>query len=270
MYDLNLRLQRIDDKMDSLAPASDPATSSVDIDLSNEREVTKQCLKICEDAILYLESLAHRDSALLQEVPPAESTNAFQKRFEAQLLTRKTFDDNQASLVKIVTRLRERLGSVILDGDSNERLQLQKDIQISKQCLEVCQLASSEVTNQKIHIIGDVLAEGDSDHMVVTTLADMFSVGKTISKGRSAVLVGSMSDEALVQLSHDRYNSRFGTAAPNGHHAEDMAASKPEAPNVDPSSLPQRNKNRQTPPQQRIPPSSNETRKRVGDSEDMA
>lgn len=51
--------------------------------------------------------------------------------------------------------------------------------------------------------------------MIVTTLADMFEVGRTISTNRSAMLVGSMSDEALMRLSHDRYNSRFGTADVN-------------------------------------------------------
>lgn len=253
-YNLSLRLQRIDDKIESWSAASRPDKLNMDIDLDNERQVTEQCLQICQDARLYLESLATRGSTLLQDADPGLVAN-LQEKFEAQLLTRQALDDNQASLVKIITRLRERLESVVLAGDSSERFRLEEDIQTSKQCLEVCKLASSEVTNQKIHIVGEVVADGDSDQVVVTTLADMFNVGKAISKNRSALLVGSMSDETLVQLSHDRYNSRFGTANADDHVAQRQTS----VPNVE---LPSLQKDKQ-PRRQRTPPSSNETRKRV-------
>jgi hypothetical protein len=267
IYNLNLRLQCIDDKMETLAPASGPGTANMDIDLNNERQVTEQCLQICQDAKFYLESLARRDSTLLQEASPGNSANALQENFEAQLLTRQALNDNQASLLKIITRLRERLESVVLDGDSSERVRLQEDIQTSRQCLEVCKLASSEVTNQKIHIIREVVADGESDNMVVTTLADLFNVGKAISKDKSAMLVGSMSDEALIQLSHDRYNSHFRTAKTENHVTQGRTAvSNFEASNLSSSSSHQRDKNRQ-PPHQINPPSSNETRKRGGDTE---
>lgn len=67
--------------------------------------------------------------------------------------------NNQASFVDIITQLRQRLESVVTNGDSTERLRLEQDLQASKTCLEVCKLASSEVTNQKIHIIGEVVAD---------------------------------------------------------------------------------------------------------------
>ena len=266
IYNLNLRLQRIDDKMEGMSEIG-PRTSDIDIDLSNERQVTNQCLKICQDAQFYLESLTRRGSTLLEETTTEISTNAVQQQFEAQLLTRQALSDNQASLVKIITRLQERLESVILGGDSSERVRLQEDIQTSRQCLEVCELASSEVTNQKIHIIGEVVADGESDNIVVTTLAEMFNVGKATSKNKSALLVGSMSDEALIQLSHDRYNSRFGAVNTDSHVTQGRTAvSNSEASNIGSSSIHQRDNIRQ-PPKQRNPPSSNETRKRGADKE---
>ena len=130
-YNLCLQLQHIDDKMESTVPASGSSTSNMDIDLSNERQVTNKCLNICQNALFYLESLAKRDSILLQETSPGNSANALQDKFEAQLLTRQALNDNQASLVRIITRLQERLNSVILDGDSSERVLLQGDIQSS-------------------------------------------------------------------------------------------------------------------------------------------
>ena len=263
--DLQLRLQRIDDKLHNLTSANDPAQSCNGIDLNDEREVTEQCLRICQDAQSYFESLAHRDAPLLQGASQGNSTKCLQDKFEAQLLTRQALDDNQASFVKIITRLRERLESVVVDGDPAERSRLQEDIQASKQCLEVCKLASSEVNNQKIHIIGEVVADGESDHVVVTTLADMFNVGKTMSKNKSALLVGSMSDDALIKLSHDRYNSRFGTANFNDqvttNTTGDMDLEMPKTNSSPPASAPSRTKNPQS-MNENAPASSNETRKR--------
>jgi hypothetical protein len=62
--------------------------------------------------------------------------------------------------------------------DESEMLRLQEEINIQKQCLEVCKQASAQVSSQKIHIIGEVIADDDCDQVVVTTLADLFSVGK--------------------------------------------------------------------------------------------
>jgi hypothetical protein len=76
---------------------------------------------------------------------------------------------------------------------------------------------SSEVTNQKIHIIREVVADRESDNMVVTTLVDMFNVRKAISKDKLVILVGSMSNEVLIQLSCDRYNSHFWTIKTENH-----------------------------------------------------
>lgn len=264
-YNLNLRLQRIDDKMESLVTASGPSPSDIDLDLNNERQVTEQCLQICQDAKSYLETLASRDSSLLEEASPGNSSNTLQGIFEAQLLTRQALNENQASLVKIITRLRGRLESVILDSDSRERVLLQEDIQTSRQCLDVCKLASSEVTSQKIHIVGEVVADGESDTMVVTSLAELFNIGKAIATDRSAILVGSMSDEALIQLSHDRYNSRFGTVNTDGEVAQGRTAASNSEVNVSQSSV--RQKKSQQPPYQRNPPAPNETRKRGPDTE---
>ncbi|KAI6609611.1 hypothetical protein MCOR14_012027, partial [Pyricularia oryzae] len=59
-----------------------------------------------------------------------------------------------------------------------QRLRVQEDIHASKQCLEICKQASKQVSRQKIHIVGEVVADDDTDQVVVTTLADLFDVGK--------------------------------------------------------------------------------------------
>jgi hypothetical protein len=212
-YDLDIHLRRIDEKLARLTTQDDNA-SEVSINLEDEREVTKQCLRICQDAKSFIETLTQRESAVLQEAPRNITPDDVQDRFEAQLLTRQALDENRAGFTGIISRLQERLDSLVTNRDQNdkERLALQEDIQISKQCLEVCNMAS-EVSRRKVYRIGEVVADGDSDQVVVTTLADLFDIKKALSKGNSAQLVGSMTEEALRNLTDKRYSSRFAAVA---------------------------------------------------------
>jgi hypothetical protein len=134
-------------------------------------------------------------------------------QFEAQLWTQKTLNENRDNLLETVGRLRERLGSMKSSDDPNsgiETVRLQEEINFSKQCLEVCRQASTQVSSQKIHIIGEVVAQEDCDQVVVTALADLFHIGKVTATSRSAQLVGSMPPDVLRDISKDRYGSRFG------------------------------------------------------------
>ena len=50
---------------------------------------------------------------------------------------------------------------------------------------------ASELTSQKIYRVGEATAEGDSDQVVVNTLADLFDVKKASSKDHSAQLINT-------------------------------------------------------------------------------
>ncbi|EXJ76645.1 uncharacterized protein A1O5_01153 [Cladophialophora psammophila CBS 110553] len=268
-YNLELHLRRIDEKMTRLN-IENTSTSGVSIDLEDEREVTKQCLRICEDARSYIESLSDRESSLLPEMPP----NAVEENsFEAQVRTRQALDDNRDSFAETITYLRKRLDLLIRDGDDsekdNERSQLQADINISKQCLDVCKMAS-EVSRQKVYRIGEVIAKGNSDQVVVTTLADLFDIRKALSKDSSAQLVGSMAEENLRILTEKRYSSRFGTLAGYSNPAEAGTTSSPAAFEAQKSKYafaPQTGNQEQTPGlrARQDRPSPNEMRKRPTD-----
>ncbi|KAH8689924.1 hypothetical protein BGW36DRAFT_307388 [Talaromyces proteolyticus] len=210
-YNLEINLQRIDEKLARLV-IDKTSTSEIKVDLTDERAVTQQCIRICEDAKTYIESLTHKQSSLFQEAPKSSTGDDPQNRFEAQIITHQALNGNREGFVEVIERLRKRLETLILNGDNrdeDERLRLQEDINISKQCLEVCKVAT-EMSNQKIYRIGEVIADGDSDQVVVTTLADLFDIKKALSKGNSAQLVGSMAEESLQLLTEKRYASRFG------------------------------------------------------------
>ena len=267
VYNLEVHLQRIDEKMARFTLDSSN-TSCITIDLKDEKEVTKQCLRICEDARSYIESLIHQESSLLQEAPQNAAEDVFQKSFEAQLLTRQALAKNQESFADITGHLRKRLESLVLNRDprdDNERSRLQDDINISKQCLEICKVASN-ASCQKIYRIGEVIADGDSDQVVVTTLADLFDIKKAISRDSSAQLVGSMTEDALGHLVEKRYSSRFGTLARDFDPAEAGSTSSPSVFETQKSSesFPaQTGQHSPGPKSKHNRPSSNEMRKRV-------
>lgn len=213
-YNLNLHLQRIDEKLALIARESTTALDT-SIDLKDERMVTTQCLRICKDASSYLESLTDREPSLRQP-PVPDPTSDTQNQFEAQLLTRKILDDHRDKFSEIIGRMRERLDTLPSEGTSRsdqQRLLLQEDIDVTRQSLEVCKRASNEVSQRKVYKVGEAIADEDSDQVLVTTLADLFDVKKASSTGRSAQFLGLVTDETLQRMSEDRYGSRFGTMA---------------------------------------------------------
>ncbi|CAG8022163.1 unnamed protein product [Penicillium salamii] len=215
VYNLEVYLQRIDGKMGHLTMDNTSASGS-SVDLKDEREVTQQCIRICEDAKSYIASLSNRESSLLQEGPDSDAKVDGQGCSEAQLLTRQALDENRDNFEVIIGKLRDRLESLLLRNDPNdetERSRLLGDINASRQCLEICKMAD-EVSSRKIYRIGEVIADGDSDQVVVTTLADLFDIKKALSKDNSAQLVGSMTEDALRHLTEKRYSSRFGAFNP--------------------------------------------------------
>ncbi|KIL83752.1 hypothetical protein FAVG1_13028 [Fusarium avenaceum] len=219
VYTLNMNLQRLDDKMELLIQESNSTRASdTSIDLKDERVVTEQCIRICQDASSYIESLAEREESLKDQLPSASVTDS-QAPFEAQLLIRRTLNESRDNLAQTIGRLQERLESMATSGTPKSDLgyqQLEEDLKTSKQCLELCKNASEQVANQKVYTVGEMVADGDSDQVVITTLADLFDVRKASSTNRSAQWIGSLTDETARQVSKDRYSSRFGAVTTTG------------------------------------------------------
>jgi len=221
-----MQLHRIQERLDAVEPVSDVADQHVAVDLNDEKAVTEQCLQICKDARAVLQRFQQQQPALQQTrasgaagqttASTSSSSSATQPdlkdQFQAQILTRNALAEGQARLGETLNRLQEHLVGFLASNNVDreaERARLQEDLDMSKQCLQVCSLAST-ISNQKIHIIGEVLADDDCDQVVVTTLADLFDVKKVRAKNNSAQLVGSMDNASLQKLSEDRYKSRFG------------------------------------------------------------
>jgi hypothetical protein len=268
-YNLEMRLQRIDEQMARFTTGT-ARSSDISIDLEDERAVTQKCLRICEDAKAFIESLTNQESSLLQEAPKNAAGELIRKAFDAQLETRQALGGNRDKLAETIGRLQQRLETLLLEGDpdnNKERMQLQEDINISKQCLELCKVAA-EVSQQKIHIVREALADDNSDQVVVTTVADLFDVGKAVSTRHSAQVVGSMTPENFRDLTEKRYNSRILASVPDSSPTEAGASRSPSVPETlrrAGKSTPQATSNEDTTQGQRTSrakPSPNEMRKR--------
>ncbi|KAF5235105.1 hypothetical protein FANTH_11826 [Fusarium anthophilum] len=233
MYSLNVNLQRLDEKMELLVQESKTTSASdTGTDLRDERAVTEQCLRICQDARSYIDSLADREEPL-KDQPLSESVSDNGGPFEAQLLIRRTLNESRDNLAQTIGRLQERLDSMATSGTPKSDLsylQLEGDLKTSKQCLELCKTASEQVAHQKVYTVGEMIADGNSDQVVITTLADLFNVKKASSTNRSAQWIGSLSDDTARQVSKDRYSSRFGAVAADG--AGDGISTMPSTSNT--------------------------------------
>jgi hypothetical protein len=247
-------------------PKTSHTNLDLNIDLQDEKTVTEQCLRICKDASSYLESIMDQEPSLQPQTDPHCTNTDTHDGFEAPLLTRKALSDHRDHFAEMIGRMNARLEILAMDnspGSDGERLRLEKDIEVSRQCLEVCKVASSQVSTQKIYRIGEAVADGDSDQMLVTSLADLFDVKKALSQGKSAQLLGSMSDETLQKVSELRYSSRFG----NDHVGGDLDMTQPlqpESQNIQTSRL---HVGRSKPTAGRERPASNEVRKRAAGGE---
>lgn len=216
-YNLNVQLQRINEKMERFPSEEPDATRS---DFRDERTVIKHCIGICEEAMSRIGSLADRErrvySAALSEQATADATSTQPKLFQAHEETREMLENNRDSISKFIGRLQERFSSLAMEqhpGSERRKMQLEEDIRALEDSLEVCRIASTEVSRQKVHTFGEVVAEGKSDQVVVTTLANLFKVEKAVAKDSSTQLIGSMAGVELIQLSKDRYSSlRFSAA----------------------------------------------------------
>jgi hypothetical protein len=224
--ELKILRQHIDEKLTRLT-VEKYDISDISIDLEDEKKVTEQCLRICEEAKEYFESLSK--SSLLQEVPRDAVDDYLQQSFEAQLLTRQLVNGSRDSITLMIGQIQKRLAS-LFQGNSSEherdRLKLQEDLKIFQQCTEICN-AATKVSHQKIYRVGEAIADENSDHVLVTTLADLFDVKKASSTGNSALLIASMTDESLRHTMEHRYKSRFGAVSGTSDYTEAGATSSP-------------------------------------------
>ncbi len=155
VHQLRIHAQRIDEQ---LARMTSGSTSDLDtsIDLQDEQAVTRQCIRICQDAKSYLESLQRKQSPVLQ-AQATQNSDPTRPQFEAQRLTSQTMNEQQDKFLETLVHLQNRLNTLLSNDNPNndhERAVLKEDIAITNQCLEVCRHVSQEIRYQKYTALG--------------------------------------------------------------------------------------------------------------------
>lgn len=144
IYGLEVHLDCIEDYLAHSTICS-TVVSNAKVDLQDEREVMRQCLRICKDAKSYLEFLQAQEQSLLDGTTQ-DLVDCLQNQFEAQLSTIRGLSEARDRLAGLVDCLQERYDIIAqnkgLEYDL-ERSRLQGDINMQKQCLEVCKRVSN-------------------------------------------------------------------------------------------------------------------------------
>ncbi|KAH8655515.1 hypothetical protein BX600DRAFT_515333 [Xylariales sp. PMI_506] len=207
LYQLGIRLQRIEKNLETSVPEHPTAPEDSNIDLRDEKAVIEQCVQICQSAVTYARSLEN-EQPVLQEAKPQEDTGYIEDEFEARVKTRRVFGEFRDNLEVMIGEFREHLKSVAASGGADhekEKVHLQRDMHSSNQLVELCKEAA--IFSQKIHIVGDVEGNENCDLVVVTTFADLFKVGKVKDNKNGRHMIGSMERDALIQVSKDLYTN---------------------------------------------------------------
>jgi hypothetical protein len=212
VYNLELRLQRIDEKI-AQPILDDRDASNTSTDLKDERAVTKQCIRVCEDAKSYMDALISRESSMLPQ-PSYNDSEHVQASFEAQHETRRIFDENQNRFAELIDHLQGRLRSLVLDRPPNDpdQKKLQEDTDISRQCLEVCRTAS-EISRQKIYRekSGEIDSPSESDMKLDDEdqrMAPSRSPIESLRKKKSAASESGESELGSIFSEESRNSSR--------------------------------------------------------------
>ncbi|KAH8879330.1 hypothetical protein GQ53DRAFT_706046 [Thozetella sp. PMI_491] len=217
MYQFELNIQRLDDTI-AARPPDTTGISPTHVDLKDEKAVTEQCIRICQDANSYLE-IVQKQRLLVPDEASGEAADVVEIQFKAQTVANQALSESRQKFTETITLLQDRLNHFLsIEGPEREeqRTALQQDINISKDCITICKEAENQVSTKKIHIIGEVAGEDDSDLVVLTTVADLFEVKVVRARNRGGYLVGSMDAESLKHLATNRYqhyNLRFGSVS---------------------------------------------------------
>ncbi|KJR86853.1 uncharacterized protein SPSK_01752 [Sporothrix schenckii 1099-18] len=201
VYDLHVHLQRIEEEISHDRPqrTSINSSTSSEAELEDEKDVIKQCIRICEDAESHLEFLQHQDPPMRMSGGVGDVSDG---DIEAQQMTFRALSESRDRIAETIGRLQERLNTTRHERPEQilEKTRLQEDIDAQKKSLELCRRASEQVSFRKVHTFGEIVSERDSGQVVVTTLADVFDVKKVLAGQSSTQLVGSMTDETLVKI----------------------------------------------------------------------
>ncbi|RBA11819.1 hypothetical protein FPRO05_14207 [Fusarium proliferatum] len=100
---------------------------------------------------------------------------------------------------------------------------------VSNQASEIRTVQPDEAIPGQVFRVGKIMADDNSDQVVLATKAGVFEVEEASATNKVAQLIASTTDMTAQRLSTDRYTSRFGTPASLGKSGN-LGSPIPEQP----------------------------------------
>jgi DNA repair exonuclease SbcCD ATPase subunit len=232
--DLEDQLTEMNEKLKALQPSS-TGTSDDEVvvrqQVQEEMDSFQQCLKICEQVSAHIDHLKPQVSKRSVEIPrTAEGIVAFQdKNDTARILTVDALEFCKEKLqgtsyhLQALQEARKRAQMSSTEThphNEKEEEWIRKELESTRQCLEIVNQASKDVQHERINVYEEVSSADDSHQVIVSTVGDLICAKKIKIGSRSRQYLGQMSDESLQSISRSYGPISTGNISATGAGAE--------------------------------------------------
>ncbi|KAK8096329.1 uncharacterized protein PG998_014197 [Apiospora kogelbergensis] len=209
--DLEDHLEDISDRLKYLDVASPSSNEATDLDLQriqNEINSTEQCLQICANVLVHINSMHLQPFPQLVQGNTQFSAEQFPRSYA---ITLNTLQGCSEMLNDTVSKLHEHQKTTqdlpsrdefyrLSTTSADEIQRLRGELDSTRKRLAVCQEASDRASTDRIHMVEDITMGHDGQQLFVSTLGDLFNVKRATAGDRAIQFVGSISDESLKYL----------------------------------------------------------------------
>jgi hypothetical protein len=232
--DLEDHLKDLDDKMKTLSLQGISISDEDAVErqqIQEEKDSTQQCLGICAKVFTHIDQI---QASTFEDIStPAGNYERFSPRPAelpfARAVTSDAFKTCKSTLSDVTTQLKTHLQDIdsrlqqfaMPSSDkpieqNSELEKLKEELLSVKQCLAICDQASSQANQERTNFFEDVSMADDGHQVLVSTIGDLVSAKRVTAGARSAQWIGQMSDDSLQLLSQNRDHITFGNVIGSG------------------------------------------------------
>ncbi|KAK6858627.1 hypothetical protein PG995_005191 [Apiospora arundinis] len=226
--DLEDHLNDISDRLKYLDVTSPSSNEATDLDLQriqNEINSTEQCLQICANVLVHINSMRLRPFPELVQGDTQFSAEQFPRSYA---ITFNTLQGCSEMLNDTVSKLHEhqKMTQDLPSRDEFYRLsttpadevqRLRGELDSTRKRLAVCQEASDRASTDRIHMVEDITMGHDGQQLFVSTLGDLFNILQQAQLGRrrapDLIMAARGSDSATFLASRQPMSLYWLTAS---------------------------------------------------------
>jgi hypothetical protein len=229
---LEQRLERLDDNVDSLTPQrrTDLSQDASDSRLMlQERASTKQCLEICAQVSMHIASVQSNVFESIRVPADSDQTpvttligliSAHQATNDALKACESTMNRTSSRLERHLKDVNSELQSLASESSStapsqvaSEQEVLEAEVESTKQALAYMAKKAKDANSADINVYEHVKLDDDSHTVIVSTIGQLISARYITGGARSTAWLGQMSDESLQGLTKTLPQRTFSSSS---------------------------------------------------------